>query len=149
VTRREQLEALWARIPEVACRGLCQSYCGPIAPGRFERRLVAAEAGRKLGATHGRCDLLDAEGRCTGYAARPTICRLWAAAEGMACPWGCKPAGGRLMPREAALELLGAVLALTGEDGSEVALRSRRATLAHEAESGAALRPGARNDAPW
>lgn len=29
--------------------------------------------------------------RCSGYEGRPLICRLFGVAEGMPCPYGCKP----------------------------------------------------------
>lgn len=41
------------------------------------------------------------ENRCTVYDVRPTICRLWGAGPGMACPWGCEP-DVPLTPRERA-----------------------------------------------
>jgi hypothetical protein len=128
-SRREALEALWAQVPDVGCRGLCSSSCGPIVPARLEVRVLEGAAGRRLTTdeTGTRCSML-ADGRCTAYAARPLICRLWGACEDMRCPWGCRPPRGvALLTRAQALDLLGAALALGGEDGSEVQARSTRA----------------------
>lgn len=44
-----------------------------------------------LPADNDRCPLL-VDGRCSVYNARPMICRLFGAVEGMICKHGCKPA---------------------------------------------------------
>jgi Fe-S-cluster containining protein len=45
-----------------------------------------------------------ADGRCTVYEDRPTICRLWGAAQSMPCPHGCTPADA--LTQEESHELL-------------------------------------------
>jgi Fe-S-cluster containining protein len=37
------------------------------------------------------CPMLSAEGRCTVYALRPALCRLWFMVEDLPCPYGCRP----------------------------------------------------------
>lgn len=53
----------------------------------------------------GQCPVLSADGRCTQYADRPMICRLWGATPDMPCPHGCTVVGGYL-PAERSRELL-------------------------------------------
>jgi Putative zinc- or iron-chelating domain len=83
-----QLDALYAALPTVACRGLCAIACGAIPLTDLEaRRLQLAthvkprtvpgsvtEDGRTRAAE--RCIYLR-EDRCSVYAARPLICRVW------------------------------------------------------------------------
>lgn len=47
----------------------------------------------------GRCHLLK-DGRCSIYADRPLLCRLFGAVPKMACPFGCKPDGGFMKRRD-------------------------------------------------
>lgn len=106
----ERLQQLWDELPEVDCRGKCQTCCGPIDMSPAERELIRRqgveiqpltqarvedwEADRKFD-RHGRplwCNALNLRtGRCEVYDVRPTVCRLWGAAESMPCPHGCKP----------------------------------------------------------
>ena len=95
------LADVYARIPPVACKGLCEDSCGPIAmtveedarlqglgvhiPPMLET-VAAIERGEEY-----YCPALS-DGRCSVYEDRPTICRLWGATESMPCPHGCTPA---------------------------------------------------------
>jgi hypothetical protein len=89
----------------MVCKGLCAESCGPIEASQAERRLLTSHGVRlpsiedalmdMLAGGDGNCPALK-DGRCTVYDVRPTICRLWGVVEGMPCPWGCKPKGGRL-----------------------------------------------------
>lgn len=99
--RRLSLEDVYARIPPVACKGLCEDSCGPIAMSLEEDArlrelgvrvpsMVDAVAAVERGEDY-YCPALR-DGRCTVYQARPTICRLWGATESMPCPHGCTPA---------------------------------------------------------
>ena len=114
MTKREQLAALYARVPEMQCRGRCQDACGPIGMSTTEREQLEAAAARPLRVVGSTllCSMLDVVGRCSGYAARPLICRLWGAVETMRCPWGCKPE--RLLADAEARALLEEVKALDG-----------------------------------
>ena len=87
-------ESMYASLPTVVCQGLCAASCGPIACSQAEADRMAAAAGRPLEFTSGlTCGYLDdVHRRCTVYAVRPLICRLWGVATDMVCPWGCQPA---------------------------------------------------------
>lgn len=93
------LEAIYAKVPDVACRGLCGPYCGPVPMSALElgrmRRAGADPHGSTL-----QCGCL-AGGRCAAYDLRPLICRLWGAVRNLRCPWGCAPPGRLLSDREA------------------------------------------------
>jgi Fe-S-cluster containining protein len=102
------LRELYAAVPAVHCKGLCHDQCTiiPLAPA--ERVAIESHTGRRVktlpmvksivmrpaddGLT---CRYLKRE-RCSIYEARPMICRLYGAAEGLACPHGCRPLGGLL-----------------------------------------------------
>lgn len=100
------VEAVYARVPSANCKGLCHETCGPIPMTRFEHDRITARVGYRpppmLATGEGdgddalRCTLLTPDNRCSVYDVRPLVCRLWGADEGMPCPWGCEPAGGRL-----------------------------------------------------
>jgi hypothetical protein len=87
------IDALYAKVPEIECKGLCQESCGPILMSRVEWKRITRRVGDA--ARHLRpgltCPMLAPNGRCRVYSNRPLICRLWGVAEGMPCPWGCVP----------------------------------------------------------
>lgn len=86
-----QLQALYAQIPRLHCQGRCQECCGPLGMSHLEfKRLERASPLRLAEGKRPVCPLLK-RGRCTVYAVRPLICRLWGVCENMPCPWGCRP----------------------------------------------------------
>ncbi|MGP3914347.1 YkgJ family cysteine cluster protein [Nonomuraea sp. 10N515B] len=102
----EHFAGLYAQIPDVACKGLCQDSCGPIDMHPYERAQI-----RRAGVTIPEpqqavtqllltgdytCPALE-DGRCSVYELRPTICRAWGASEAMPCEHGCRPADGQLL----------------------------------------------------
>jgi Fe-S-cluster containining protein len=92
-TRRERrnLDALYAEMPTLDCKGKCAESCGPIVMSRVEwARLTETVGYEPKGTADLTCPLLDGE-RCSVYAIRPTICRLWGMVEAMPCEWGCQP----------------------------------------------------------
>jgi Fe-S-cluster containining protein len=91
--KEAELEAIYRKIPDVHCKGLCGAFCGPLVMTRLERSRIAGVAGRACQAPSPdlQCNMLTPEGRCSVYDKRPTICRLWGAVRAMACPHGCKP----------------------------------------------------------
>lgn len=100
-----ELAALYAQVPDVGCRGLCQDQCSTLRVGPAERAAVKAAGGRvaqpRDRAEAGEsladpCPSLTSAGRCGVYAVRPMICRVYGAAEGLPCPHGCRPAEGLL-----------------------------------------------------
>lgn len=128
------LRKLWARVPDVQCRGLCSEACGPISMSAAELALLegrvgtltkplsrhlTGEAGLLRQAIPGldtdafpliydtereACPLLR-DGRCSQYQFRPLVCRLYGAVEALRCPHGCEPAGG-FLPDTTARDLI-------------------------------------------
>lgn len=103
-------QTLYDQIPDPGCRGLCQEACGPIDMHPYERARIRragvtiptpADAVKQLLATGSyTCPALD-NGRCGAYEVRPTLCRLYGAAEELKCEHGCRPAGGHLPAQDA------------------------------------------------
>lgn len=91
-TKRAALDALYAELPELKCKGLCAESCGPIGMSRVEWQRTCRARGAELKATAAdlTCPLLE-ETRCSVYEVRPMLCRLWGLVEGMECPWLCRP----------------------------------------------------------
>ena len=87
-----QLDRLYATLPSIECRRLCQASCGPIFMGYAEWARVKLLGKRPMGeqTKHLVCPMLK-EGLCQVYEHRPSICRLWGLTEAMHCPWGCEP----------------------------------------------------------
>ncbi|MGH9095390.1 MAG: YkgJ family cysteine cluster protein [Acidimicrobiales bacterium] len=127
--RELSLADVYARIPEVPCKGLCQESCGPIAMSQDEDRrlrelrvtipsmaegVAAIDRGEEYW-----CPALR-DGRCTVYDDRPTICRLWGATRSMPCPHGCTP--NDALSQEESFDLL----ALAARAGGGMASPRRR-----------------------
>jgi Fe-S-cluster containining protein len=96
-TPAQRLRALYERIPQVACKRKCQSYCIAVvddgALSVLEReRIWSLHGVRPPGPDHA-CGYLDDVGRCSIYALRPLVCRIWGVLDvpGMRCEYGCKP----------------------------------------------------------
>lgn len=98
-----QLEALYAQIPEVNCKGHCHTTCGPIQLSNRERERIREAGvtipevppGVKLSHMEpDDCPALTADKRCGVYEVRPFVCRLWGASEGLPCIYGCEVIGG-------------------------------------------------------
>lgn len=100
-----QIQRVWDSVPDTGCKGLCAESCGPIMASDVEEQMLLERGIRILErnpinvlaalAVTKDCPAL-VDSKCTVYAVRPTICRLWGAVEDMPCPWGCVPAAGRL-----------------------------------------------------
>lgn len=85
---------LYREIPVLHCKGLCEQSCGVILLQTSERLAIEASGPipeKRLDQGFA-CPLL-VNGRCSRYAARPLICRLWGAVKSrrMRCPHGCRP----------------------------------------------------------
>jgi hypothetical protein len=112
-----ELEALYAQVPDIGCRGLCTDACGPVTGGH--RELVRMRrAGYRL-PSHSqawpliyqsggeyRCPALTDDGKCGGYEVRPMVCRIWGASVDLICPYGCLPQEGALLTRARSQMLL-------------------------------------------
>jgi Fe-S-cluster containining protein len=111
--RKVSLADVYARIPDVQCKGLCADSCGPIAMSCDEDRRLQ-ELGVFIPSMVEGVEAIDRgedywcpalrDRRCTVYEDRPTICRLWGATTTMPCPHGCTP--GNPMTQEESFELL-------------------------------------------
>lgn len=112
LTRSEQdaaLQAIYDQIPAIPdCDGRCWTSCGPVDMSDRERSRLRA-AGQRITPYEQAmnstdtywCDALTGDRRCAVYELRPLVCRLWGAAEGLPCVYGCKPQGGYLSDTEA------------------------------------------------
>jgi hypothetical protein len=98
------LEALYARLPTVACRGECSVACGPIPLTVLEARRLQVTTHRKprtidltvinaagVTAPREQCVYLTDTGRCSAYAVRPLLCRAWGVLQALSCIRGCVP----------------------------------------------------------
>ena len=133
MTRRSeadaQLDALYARVPELDCTGDCWVSCGPIDMSWREQARI-----REHGVTIPRADPLatieDAyagrdspfcpalvDRRCSVHEVRPLICRLWGNTPSMRCPYGCKPRPRRLTEAQAR-ELLTEAMRIGGHEAT-------------------------------
>lgn len=105
-TRRQELnellQALYARVPQIECQGLCADTCAGIDMGPVEQRAMR-EAGAKvprlvdvkLSFSRGEvpdftCPAL-VDSKCSIYENRPMICRIYYADSDRPCPHGCRP----------------------------------------------------------
>ncbi len=135
-----QLDAIYAQLPEIACRGLCYEECsaiamtpaehqrirrasgiripdtvmdGPNAPDDDEviRRLRVLAPDRIVGEDY-RCPALTVENRCAVYATRPLICRGYGTTRLTHCHFGCRPS--RWLSEDEWLDLYRRVLEIGG-----------------------------------
>jgi hypothetical protein len=95
-----ELERLYAQVPSVACQRRCGSACGPIILTDLEAqrlRLATHTKPRTVPTADGNPDttrcvyLAPDQRRCTVYAIRPLICRVFGAVKRLSCPFGCAP----------------------------------------------------------
>lgn len=135
-----ELEEIYAKLPKLSCKGLCQESCGPIIVSGLEKRRLENRVGGEVGTVCSRnlCPLLSRNSeKCTVYHIRPLICRLWGAVESMPCKFGCVPEPRYLTHREG-LEWLGRVAGIsrkagfpeglsTVRDAAEIAMKLVRA----------------------
>ena len=87
-----KLDALYDRVPRIACKGLCTADCGEISMSRVEARRLQQKTGTWpiFDVARQRCGYLQDE-RCSIYRWRPLICRVYGVHEEMPCPFGCVP----------------------------------------------------------
>jgi uncharacterized protein len=119
------LDAIYARLPPIACQGRCHTACGPILLTTLEAqrlKTITHATPRTVGAeSHERCAYLSAAGRCQVYTVRPFICRAWGVIRMLSCMRGCVPAAWVsetvFAELAQALERIGGPLLRTGPDG--------------------------------
>lgn len=131
-----KLEAVYAKLPKLDCKGLCQECCGPIGASPVEWRRMTRRGSRptpppiqdadgRLTTTETTCRYLTFAGQCAVYNVRPMICRLWGLTEAMRCPYGCVPEGGFLDDVDGLALLQDAMVAggVRAVDGDEIRRR--------------------------
>lgn len=143
-----QLEALYSRVPDLDCKGLCHTSCGIIEASVRERERMQ-EAGVRLPyldeflemdreGLEISCPALTADKKCSVYDVRPMICRLWGATDSMPCPYGCKPIDdGPLIQEPAGFELLADAMAAGGTPDGRPEVRSALVRKIYEANPNA------------
>lgn len=99
------MRALYAELPQMACKGLCWDSCGPLPLTTVERDHIRDATGVDIpfggsGSAPRLCPALGMFRTCGVYEVRPLICRLWGLVENMPCNFGCVPEGGRLTVAE-------------------------------------------------
>lgn len=108
----QRLDTLYATLPTIECKGLCQKSCGPIELTQDENRRIKEKSGSDISVDEEfTCTMLK-EGRCTVYDVRPAICRMFGVSEGLECPYGCKPS--RYLSREEGFRFLNKIMKATG-----------------------------------
>jgi len=85
-----RLDRAYALVPSANCKGLCQESCGPIVPSFAEAARIKERHGKVVDFDRKtlRCTLL-VNGKCSVYADRPLLCRLFGVVEKMPCTFGC------------------------------------------------------------
>jgi Putative zinc- or iron-chelating domain len=119
------LATLYERIPAIPdCDGRCWTSCGPVDMSWRERSRIREAGVRITPWQEARarldtfwCEALTGDKRCAVYELRPLVCRLWGAAEGLECPYGCIPEGG-LVSREDAYRLIAESMRIGGHENA-------------------------------
>ena len=96
MTLTDEIEAVYAALPQIQCQRECWRACGPISMSYVEAdrivEHVAAHPLRLAMETGGElCPALSAMGGCMIYEVRPLICRLYGLIKALHCPHGCRP----------------------------------------------------------
>ncbi len=96
MSKYDELDQLYAKLPKINCQGLCSEVCGPISLSRMERKRLEKRVGYPLVPVWDQktksCVILRGS-RCLAYHIRPMICRLWGLINDprMRCRFGCVP----------------------------------------------------------
>jgi Fe-S-cluster containining protein len=100
----QALDALYAELPSVECKGKCATECREITMSAVEEQRIEAYRGAAIPdyGSDGVCPML-VDGRCSVYPVRPLLCRIYGASENLACAW-CEPS--RFLTRVEVQELL-------------------------------------------
>lgn len=110
----QKLDAMYADMPNVDCKGYCAEACGPISMTKDEWRRLREYSGIEptVRESDGHCVYLTKDGRCSVHSVRPTICRIFGLSKGLPCPWGCVP--DRWLTREEGFRFLERSRKITG-----------------------------------
>lgn len=125
----ERIDAIYAKLPALQCRGLCSDSCGPIEMSVRERQRIEGAAGKPVTCGPGAsCSMLTEDRRCSVYAIRPGICRVWGSVRSMRCHYGCRPE--RWLSEDEAVRII-AELDVAGGDPGGRESRLRAVLLDH------------------
>jgi uncharacterized protein len=100
-----KLDAIYAELPTIACKGECAIACGAIPLSDLEARRLQLATHQKPRTRPGldalsdfatapmreRCIYLTDRDRCSVYTIRPLICRAWGLLRMLSCMHGCVP----------------------------------------------------------
>ncbi len=104
MSKISKLQAIYKKIPEIDCKGLCHKTCTIVPAAKIEIKRARERMGGKnpfnpttaikeleAGANKiPSCAALK-DNRCSIYTVRPAICRLYGVAIGLECVFGCTP----------------------------------------------------------
>lgn len=142
MTIEERLDALYAELPHLECKGLCAVSCGAISMGLHEARRLEQLSGeplRLMATLDQNCPYLEGA-RCSVYDVRPLVCRLWGMVDApdLRCEHDCAP--DRWLTHAEALRLVRRSLAISG--GKEVTtVRGGLAEADRQFQAGQRARP--------
>lgn len=144
VDKAAQLDAIYAKLPEVDCLGKCWDSCGPIRMTGTERRRIVDAGGPNIpdgSALDGAliCPALTLLKRCQTHEVRPLICRAFGAVKAMPCGFGCEVKGEPLDDAEF-YELLAQTLEVDGLHADAARVREPWSTPERAADSAQLLR---------
>jgi len=118
MSKLKTIQDVYDAIPTIACQGKCSASCGVIPLFPVEGDRIQASGGSIPTANvHLSCSELVA-GRCSIYADRPLICRLFGVVPEMKCPHGCKP--DRWLTSKQVQRLMAALMRLSDGNGASV-----------------------------
>lgn len=119
MSKADRLQAIYDRVPAIACQRKCWPVCGAVpvtrtelaqirraAPGPvttapfLERERIVA----LFDMATGHCSALSPLRLCSVHAARPLICRLYGVTEDFRCAYGCVPE--RMLSKDEARALI-------------------------------------------
>lgn len=142
-----ELDALYATLPTIDCKGLCWDSCGRIGMSKAEHRRIVGEHGVDIpdgtkSAQPALCVALTILRRCSVYEIRPLICRLWGLIESLPCTFGCRPE--RYLTDAEAYELLAQAHDISGDHAEAARVREPWSTPEKAAESARLLKESRR-----
>lgn len=104
MSKKKKLEAIYKKIPDIECKGLCHPTCTIVPAAKAEIKRARQRMGGKNPFNPMRAIIALKENnpvmpscaalkdkRCSIYHARPSICRLYGVSEDLECPFGCVP----------------------------------------------------------
>ena len=123
MSHAEELDRIYATLPSIECKRLCQRSCGPLLMAQAEHDRIKDHLGpafKRVQPQDLACPMLDPMGNCSIYRVRPAICRLYGLTEMLRCEHGCEPE--RWLSEDEARLLLRRISRLTDKSGRLVSV---------------------------